>query len=199
MAKIKDRVLLGFAAGLGANTLKLSLGLIFKKLKWADIDGPVRAAGMLIPPHTVAKKSGKLVGYLADSAIASLIGIGAVYSLSVTGKDKSAFKGAMFGQAAWTFLYGALGTMGATKINPVSPGTVLSEFASHTAYGALVTTLATKLGDSSLFDGSNPICISPIKLQQTNQTNDKVVVLSRVFRKLNFLLGTNPWFFPREA
>ncbi|CAA7601659.1 Hypothetical protein DEACI_2326 [Acididesulfobacillus acetoxydans] len=175
MVRIKDRVLLGVAAGLGANAAKQTLDSIFRKLKWLEIDGRERAAGMLISPHKLAKKSGRLVGYIADNTVASLIGIGTVYALSVVGKEKAALKGAITGEAAWTGLYGVLGTMGATKVAPADPATVLSEFASHTVFGVLAATIASKLGDESLFNGSKPLAVFATKVQPDHQTEGKPV------------------------
>ncbi len=128
MIKIKDRMILGVVAGLGANAVKLAISSVFQKLNWSEIGGPERAAGMLIPPHLLLKNLGKLVGYLADAAVAGLIGSVSVYAFSFFGKDKAVLKGALAGQATWTFLYGVLGTMGATKVAPVGPKTVLTEF-----------------------------------------------------------------------
>lgn len=97
---------------------------------------------------------------MADSVVAGLVGVVTVYVLSITGQDRAKLKGALTGQTVWTALYGVLGTMGATKVYPVSPGTVLSEFAAHSAYGAVTTFLATKLGDPGLFNGELPISAS---------------------------------------
>lgn len=174
MKKIKDRMILGVVAGLGANVVKLTLSKIFQKLNWAEIGGPERAAGMLIPPHTLIRKKGKVVGYLADAVISGAIGTASVYAFSILGKEKAILKGTLSGQAAWTFLYGVLGTMGATKVGPLGPNTVLSEFVSHTAYGATLAFIITKLGDSGLFNGTIPISVTPSKVQLVNTTNNMV-------------------------
>ena len=174
MRKIKDRMLLGVIAGLGGNVVKLTLSTIFQKLKWAELGSPERAAGMLIPPHTLMHKKGRMVGYLADSVVSGLLGTASVYAFSTFGKNKATLKGALAGQASWTFLYGVLGTMGVTKVSPVSPNTVLSEFVSHTAFGATSAFIITRLGDSSLFDGTIPISATPSKVQLVNSTNNTV-------------------------
>ena len=93
MRKVKDRMLLGIIAGLGGNVVKLTLSTIFQKLKWAEIGGPERAAGMLIPPHTLMHRKGRLVGYLADSVVSGLIGTASVYAFSTFGKNKAIIKG----------------------------------------------------------------------------------------------------------
>jgi len=159
--KIKDRLLLGVVAGLGGNLVKLAIGRIAKEKNLAEINGPEKAAGMLIPPHRLTDPLGKVAGYLADSVIAGIIGIAFVYTLSVTGKDKAVLKGALIGQAAWTALYGVLATMGATRVHPVSSKTVLSDLIGHTAYGAATACLIARLGDPGLFTGKVPLSASP--------------------------------------
>jgi len=172
MIKIKDRLILGAVSGFAGNLIKLAIGRAAMKMNLAEVGGPERAAGMLVPGHKIATTQGKIVGYIADSVIAGLLGVTTVYALSITGKDKAIAKGALSGEAAWTLLYGLLTTMGATKVGPVGPKTVLSELASHTAYGALTAYLVTKLGDPGLFNGQLPLSASPnskavaLKLQQ---------------------------------
>ncbi|MEW5898094.1 MAG: hypothetical protein AB1652_02840 [Bacillota bacterium] len=161
--KIKDRLLLGVVAGMGGNLIKLSIGVIAKRKGFAEINGPEKAAGMLIPPHRLGDPIGKAAGYLADSVVASIIGILFTYALSVTGKEKAALKGALIGQASWAALYGALATMGATQAQPVSPKTVLSELVGHTAYGAATAYLIAQLGDPDLFTGKVPLSASPVR------------------------------------
>ena len=161
MIKIKDRFILGAIAGLGGNLLKLAIGRTAMKMNLAELGGPERAAGMLVQGHKIATTQGKIVGYVADSVIAGILGVTTVYALSITGKDKAVAKGALSGEAAWTLLYGMLTTMGATKVGPVGPKTVLSELVSHTAYGALTAYLVTKLGAPDLFNGRLPLSASP--------------------------------------
>lgn len=115
---------------------------------------------MLVPPHSIADPKGRLIGYMADSAIASLLGIASVYALSVTGSDKAVLKGAFAGQSMWTLLYGVMGTLGATKVAPVSPQTVMAELVGHTVFGATVALIATALGDPMLFTGGTPLSAS---------------------------------------
>ncbi|MFA7468184.1 MAG: hypothetical protein WCY82_07960 [Desulfotomaculaceae bacterium] len=174
MIKIKDRLILGAIAGLGGNLIKLSIGKAAMKMNLAEVGGPERAAGMLVPGHKIVTTEGKVVGYIADSVIAGLLGVTTVYALSITGKDKAITKGALSGEAAWTLLYGLLTTMGATKVGPVGPKTVLSEVVSHTAYGAITAYLVTKLGDPGLFNGQLPLSASPhskaAALEQQQQT-----------------------------
>lgn len=157
MVKIKDRILLGFVAGLGGNAVKTAIGKLARKLNWSEFNGTEKAAGMLLPAHKVTTPGGKLVGYIADNVIAGMLGVATVYMLSVAGKDRAALKGALSGQVMWSVLYGVFSTLGATKVYPPAPKTVLTEFAGHTAYGAVTATLATRLGNRGLFDRSIPL------------------------------------------
>jgi hypothetical protein len=100
MASIKDRLILGLIAGLGGNIAKTIVGETAKKLKLAEIDGPEKAAGMLIPPYKIADPKGKAVGYIADNIIAGILGVVTVYALSLSGRDKAVLKGALSGQMA---------------------------------------------------------------------------------------------------
>lgn len=152
MQKIKDRMIVGILAGLGANVVKNFLGLTAMKFGLAEIDGPHRAAGLLVPPHKIADPKGKLVGFIADSVMAGTLGVLTLSGLSMFGKKHAVIKGGLAGAGMWTILYGALGTMGATKVNPVSPSTVLAEFVEHTAFGAVTATLITQMGDESIFN-----------------------------------------------
>lgn len=174
MKKIKDRMLLGVIGGVAGNLVKLSLGYYFKKKKLAEIDGPERAAGMLVPPHTIFTKEGKIVGYLADGAVGSLLGVSMVYLLSITGKNQGVLKGAATGQAMWTFLYGVLGTLGATKVNAATPKTVLSEYISHTAYGLVTACVVLGLGEKGLFDGTIPLYAGCTKVQVSKDEKNDV-------------------------
>jgi len=170
MAKIKDRIILGAIAGFGGNLIKTIIGRSAMKIGLSELNGQERAAGMLVPGHKIATSHGRLVGYIADNVIAGTLGVATVYALSITGKDKAIVKGALSGQAAWTLLYGMLGTMGATKVGPVSPKTVLMEYVAHTAYGATAAYLVTKLGDPSLFDGRQPLSASPRAVDTPERT-----------------------------
>jgi hypothetical protein len=155
--RIRDRIVLGAVSGLAANAVKLLTAKTAMRLDWAELHGPLRAAGMLIPPHNVTQPKGLAVGYLADAVIAVVLGVLTVYMLSVTGKDRAVLKGAISGQVFWTALYGVLGTFGATNVRPELPETYLTAFLDHTLFGAVAATVASKLGHPDLFDGTIPL------------------------------------------
>lgn len=170
MKKINDRLLLGAIAGLGGNLVKTAIMNIAIKKRFAEINGFEKAAGMLIQPFEIADTRGKIVGYIADTVMAGILGVTTTYMLSFTGKNHAALKGGLYGQAMWTVLYGVMATMGATKVEPVSPKTVLSEFVAHTAYGAVTAELVSRLGEPALFDGTIPLSSSPVQAQEQPQT-----------------------------
>lgn len=171
--KIKDRVLLGIVAGIGGNLVKLAIGKTGKKMQWAELHGPDMASGMFIPAIKLTSTKGRIVGYIADNVIAGILGIATVYGLSLCGKNNAVIKGLASGSAMWTCIYGIASGMGLTKVKPTSPKTVLNEFVSHSAYGLVTATLATKLGDEGLFNGKTPLFASPISGQsQQNQDSD---------------------------
>jgi len=167
MAKIKDRLLLGAVTGLGGNIAKMLIIKTARKLNWAEFDGAEKAAGMLVPAYKTTQPLGRVVGIFADNVIAGILGVTTVYMLSITGKDKATTKGALAGQAMWCALYGVLTTMGATVVHPPAPKTVLTEFAGHTAFGAVAATLAAKLGDPGLFNGDIPLSAGTVKQAET--------------------------------
>ncbi|MBS3901041.1 MAG: hypothetical protein KGZ54_03345 [Dethiobacter sp.] len=149
--KIRDRFILGIACGLAGNVIKMSLMSFAKKKNWAEITGQEKSAGMLLPAHQAYSSSGKIVGIVADNVVATILGVGTVYMLAFTGKDKALIKGLAFGEATWVSLYGVLSTMGATLVGPLSPKTVLSEMVGHAVFGAAAALTATTLGDPALF------------------------------------------------
>jgi hypothetical protein len=170
--KIKDRLLLGVIAGLGANIPKIIIGKTGLRLKTADLHGPQIAAGIFLPGHNLAQTTGKIVGYMADATIAGILGVVTVYGLSFTGKDHYLLKGAATGQALWQGGYGLLSSFGVTQVYTQRPKTVLNEFVSHTVYGIAAAAIAANLGDESLFSGKVPISASaaPAQGRQTHRS-----------------------------
>ncbi|MBS3885636.1 MAG: hypothetical protein KGZ41_08035 [Dethiobacter sp.] len=167
--KIKDRLILGIVCGLAGNVAKMSLMSLAKKRNWAEITGPEKSAGMLLPAHRAYSPSGKIVGTVADNVVATMLGVGTVYMLTFTGKDKALLKGFAFGEATWVSFYGVLSTMGATLVGPLSPKTVLCEMVGHAVFGAAATLTATTLGDPALFRNTEQLPVSaPLQAPQLN-------------------------------
>lgn len=160
--RIRDRLVLGGVCGLLANIPKLAIGTAAVRAGFSEIDGPQVAAGIFVPGHKLQSNQGRVVGYLADATIASILGLITVYTLSVTGRDRAAVKGLAMGSIMWQGVYGLLAAFGASQIKAYSPKTVLAEFLSHTAFGVTATLLATKLGDEGLFTGKIPLTASSV-------------------------------------
>lgn len=161
--KIKDRLMLGFLAGIGGNLVKRNIMKAACYLKWAEFDGPEKAAGLLLPAWKVSTPRGRIIGNICDFTIASLFGTVGVYLLSLTGKDHAVIKGGFFGEAAWSFTYGALGKMGLSSVRISSPKTTLSQCAAHMAYGMTAAWLITTFGDDGLFTGKIPLTSANLK------------------------------------
>ncbi len=79
MAKIRDRVLLGLISGLAGAMAKNALSEILIRNNIAEYGGPNRAAGMLVPAHKITTPRGRIVGWIADTAISGMLGVVSVY------------------------------------------------------------------------------------------------------------------------
>lgn len=101
MKKIKDRLILGVLSGIGGNLAKHLVQRFAMSKKWAEVDGPARAAGMLVAGHKISTPGGKVVGYLADSVVAGIVGVATVYVLSLTRHDRAKLKGVLTAQTVW--------------------------------------------------------------------------------------------------
>ncbi|MBS4008898.1 MAG: hypothetical protein KGZ45_10830 [Clostridium sp.] len=167
--KIRDRFTLGIVCGLAGNVVKMSLMSLAKKKNWAEITGQEKSAGMLLPSHQAYSPSGKIVGIAADNVVAAMLGVGTVYMLTSTGKDKALLKGLAFGEATWVSFYGVLSTLGGTLVGPLSPKTVLCEMVGHAVFGATAAITATTLGDPALFPKKKQLTLTaPIRSSQAN-------------------------------
>lgn len=170
MRRIRDRVILGVVAGLIGNGAKTVVSKVMQRLGHSELGGATRAMGMLVPAHKIATPGGWAVGYIADNAIACMLGTVGVYALAVSGTDHALIKGGLSGGAAWTALYGVLGRMGATNVTTFLPKTVLSELLAHTVFGVTAAGVAVTLGDPQLFNGGVPISATPQKEQPSPLT-----------------------------
>lgn len=155
-----DRLIVGALAGLAGNAAKLATVELARRTGWTRVDGPQKAAGMLLAHTARATPTGRLVGYLSDAMVAIVTGVGITYGLSMTGGSRAALKGAIIGDAMWSFGYGALASLGASRVAAATPREALTEFIGHTIFGAVSGTVATCIGDPGLFDGTVPLTSS---------------------------------------
>lgn len=151
MRKIKDPVVLGVVAGLAGNLLKNIGNTVNIKLGITQTSYPRISGGFFMKKNTVESIYGKTAGWIADTVIAGGLGVGLVYLLKMTGKDHALIKGAIYGQTAWTTLFGVAGKLGASNIYPTDAKTVLSGYMNHNLYGIGAALAATALGDEDLF------------------------------------------------
>lgn len=152
---------MGALAGLAGNAAKLATVELARRSKWTRVDGPQKAAGMLLARASRSAPVGRVVGYLSDAVVAIVTGIGITYALSMAGGSRAALKGAIIGDAMWCFGYGALASLGASRVDTATPGEAVTEFIGHTVFGAVAGAAATCLGDPALFDGTIPLT-SPV-------------------------------------
>lgn len=153
MRKIKDRIFLGFIAGmLGAipgrllNTIEFELGL-------TDSRYEEMAAMLFTNRREIHKPKGKNIGRIANSLLTSTIGVTATYVLSKTGRDYAVLKGMGLASLSWLGIYG-LSTQAQIRKSK-KPGVALLSFLDHLVFGATTATLISKLGDDRLFPAEN--------------------------------------------
>jgi hypothetical protein len=156
MKKIQDRIFLGFVAGiLGAipgrfiNKIEFGLGL-------TDSRYEEMAALLFVNKRDLDEAKGKNVGRIANSLLASVLGVITTYVISRTGRDYAIFKGMGVTSLAWLGVYG-LSTQSQIRKSK-KPGVALLSFFDHLIFGATAATLVLKLGDDSLFPSKNKQC-----------------------------------------
>lgn len=150
MKKIKDRIVLGAAAGLIAGQFgKIVMGQIHKK----SHDYRFRAAASLFLPHQEVKAStieSRIISTIVNNVVSGVSGVIISYVYSFTGKDFALLKGAGIGVLQWIGMYGLLSKLRVT-IKSNDPVVHIISSIDHTVFGVLTGWLITKLGDDSVF------------------------------------------------
>ncbi len=149
--KIKDRLVVGVIAGLGANVIKIGIEQAALRMGLTKETGAKKAAGFFVSARKYNTPQGKVVGFLADNTIAGFLGVFAAYLFTFTGKDNYIFKGAAIGNMSWSSFYGIMTQMGATKTKSNDPNSFLASFVSHTAFGITKSVILTRIADPALF------------------------------------------------
>jgi len=153
MFKIKDRILLGTAAGLAGDIAKTVIDEISRKKKLSQRSFRETAAGVWVKKSNEARSlEGQVLGGLLDFGMSIAGGIGTVYLLTETGRDHLITKGLISGIGLGSFINFLIGTLPENKIKPTDATSNLSYMASHAAYGLVTTVMAAKLAHPSLFD-----------------------------------------------
>ncbi len=151
MQKIKDRIILGLIAGLGANIVKEAIaetGVRSGLTKYT--------CRRMIPQILLNKKDAKnwkgwVLGTTSDMAVAGMTGILITYILSFTGKDYGMVKGVMVSNGLLDQVFNAFSMfLPDVKKNPNS--NLLCK-GIHTIFGLTAVSIITALGDPSLFEG----------------------------------------------
>lgn len=149
MYKIKDRIFLGFIAGMiGALPGRL-LNKVEFELGITDSRYEEMASMLFVSRRDAHKVKGKSVGKIANSLLTSATGITAAYVLSRTGRDYAMLKGIGISSMAWLGIYG-LSTQAQVRKSK-KPTAALLSYLDHVIFGATTATLISALGDDSLF------------------------------------------------
>lgn len=139
---MRDTVVLGAIAGGIGYVVMLAINLVLFVTGVAGLSILHQAARGVLPPGSPLGTAPALgLGLLVTLLLAVLLGVLAVYIVSVTGRDYAWFKGLVYGAAIWVLLYGLLGPLfiPVQVLRPDLP-TSLSVLVGHLAYG-LVTFL----------------------------------------------------------
>jgi hypothetical protein len=149
MHRIKDRLILGLIAGLGANLIKEAIaetGVHSGLAKYT--------CKRIIPLVLLNKKEAKTwkgwaLGITSDMTIAGLTGILLTYILSFTGKDYSRLKGIIVSNGILDQVFNAFSmTLPQVKKDPNSN---LLCRGIHAVFGITAAFIITSLGDPTLF------------------------------------------------
>lgn len=170
MRKFQDRITLGIISGLIGNIAKALVSEGFEAKNFVKVDSASNSGRFFIGPKKISKGKGKIIGVLADTSIAMVLGIIGTLILSSSGKDKYALKGIANGAFGWMALYGALGNMGinGNKKRSRSINDTLGNFVNYTVFGLVTSIAIVGLGDDSLFKPKYKTLSNPKNEEQKN-------------------------------
>ena len=150
MRKIKDRLLLGLVSGLIGATPGRLLNAAEYHRGIVDVKYGQMASSLFTGKKRVNTPEGKILGSLAHELLTITTGTAITYTLSATGRDYAPLKGMGIGALYWFMLYG-LNTNLKYSAKNERPYSHLLGLVDHLLFGALAGTVASKLGDNSLF------------------------------------------------
>lgn len=154
MNRIKDRLLLGLIAGLGANILKETIAETAIRSGLAKYTCRRMAPLLVLNKKDAKTWKGWVFGTTTDLTVAGLTGVLITYTLTFTGKDFSWLKGIMVSNGMLDQVFNAF-----ARILPQvrkDPNSNLLCKSIHTVFGITAASIITALGDPGLF-GSNPL------------------------------------------
>jgi hypothetical protein len=148
--KIKDRILLGLVSGLTASIPGRILNELEYKKGIIDHTYEQAASNVFVKQSQIKTPSGKMIGIVANQALAATAGVATTYTLSATGRDYAIVKGMGIGIVYWMLLRGLPPKLG-LGLPPKKPVTPLLSLLDHLIFGATLGYLNSKLGHDSLF------------------------------------------------
>jgi len=148
--KIKDRIILGAIGGLIASAPIQIFDALLHERGITDVPYGYSASKVFLNKNKTKTPASKALSGLINFTTSGLVGTALAYTLSLTGKDKAVLKGAGVGAVMWLGIAGLLANVG-LNVQSKRPITPLLSFAEHTLFGALCSTVITKIGDDSLF------------------------------------------------
>lgn len=150
LERIKDRLLLGLIAGLGANVLKEAIAETGVRSGLTKF-----TCRRMIPLLITTKKQaytwkGTVLGTTTDMTVAGLTGIMITYTLTWTGKDYHWLKGIIVGNGVLDQVYNLL-----TVLLPhvkQDPNSNLLCRLIHSVFGVAAASIIVNLGDPVIFE-----------------------------------------------
>ncbi len=153
MFRIKDRIALGVMAGLCGNLVKTAIDEVSLRKKISQRSFRETASGVWVSNLREASNvKGQILGVLLDYGMGALGGIGTVCLLSKTGKDQLFIKGIISGVTLGSGITAILSASPQNKVKPKDAASNLSYLISHAAFGLVTSFVASKLGDTTLFE-----------------------------------------------
>lgn len=151
MLKLKDRITLGFVAGILANIPKAIFNeALFRKKVESKRYGEV-ISGIFMPKRQALSEQGEFFGTGGDFIISAVLGVPLVYLISLTGRDSSLLKGFLIGVLGLGGFRGLIANVGPGKTYPRDPKTNIIFSITSAVWGLLASVIAVKLGDEVLF------------------------------------------------
>jgi hypothetical protein len=142
----KNKIYLGFCAGLAATIVKDVLNQTLYSLKLIKILFAQYAAGVFISAMESKSLPGIVVGYFIDAGLSALLGIIFVFLLEKTKPAHLLFQGFLYGIALFISIYGALLSFGISSIRERPLLDVILMIFIHLIYGFILGLFVQKFG-----------------------------------------------------
>jgi len=168
LKKIKDRILLGAISGILASVPIQIFDPLIHERGITDVPYSYSASKIFLVKNKTKTPASKALSFLINSTASGLVGTALAYTLSLTGKDKAVIKGIGVGALMWIGTAGLLANIG-LNVRSKRPITPLLSFAEHATFGAICSSIITKIGDDSLFPGQDAAKQSQISVIHTDR------------------------------